>query len=121
MAKTPPDQIVIRNLELSCRIGITNEEQATPQRLTVSLVMESNLAFSAMEDRIENTIDYYAVSESVKAFAAAKPRRLIETLAEEIAAHVIGKFNVWRLTLELRKYILPDTEYVAVRIERPLI
>src|SRR5690606_23443222 len=57
MAKTPPDQIVIRNLELSCRIGITDEEQATPQRLTVSLVMESNLAFSAMEDRIENTID----------------------------------------------------------------
>ena len=120
MAKTPPDQIVISNLELSCNIGITEEEQAEPQRLTVSLVLELNLTCGAMEDRIENTIDYFAVAQSVKAFAAARPRRLIETLAEEIAGHVINRFNVWRLSLELRKYILPDTEYVAVRIERPL-
>lgn len=121
MAKTPPDRIVIRNLELQCHIGITEEERATPQRLTVSLIMESHLAFSAMDDQIENTIDYYKVAQSVKALAAARPRALVETLAEEIAGHVVSKFNVWKLQLELRKYILPDAEYVAVRIERPLI
>jgi len=119
MAKAPPDQIVIQNLAIRSRIGVPEEERAEPQRLTVSLVIESNLPFSAMEDRIENTIDYAAVCEAIKEVAAARPRRLIETLAEEIAAHVIARFNIWRLSLELRKFILPETEYVAVRIERP--
>ena len=34
------DTILISNLELSARIGVTGEEQAQPQRLTVTLSLE---------------------------------------------------------------------------------
>lgn len=117
--KHTPDQIHIRNLEVFAPIGVPDEERQTPQRLTVSLVMEPKLDFWAMNDQIENTIDYAAVCEAIKKIAAQRPRKLIETLAEEIASTLLADFPIWHLTLELHKYIIPETEYVAVRIDRP--
>lgn len=118
--KHTPDQIFVRNLTVYARVGVPDEERQAPQRLTVSLTMEPKLDFWAMNDDIQNTIDYAGVCEAVKRIAAARPRKLIETLAEEIASGLLAEFPIWRLTLELHKYILPDTEYVAVRIDRPL-
>ncbi len=118
--RQPIDRIEIRNLAIATHIGVPEAERSEPQRLLVSLEMEPRLAFWAMEDRLENTVDYAAVCETVKATAAARPRALLETLAEDVAAAVLGAHPVWKLTLEIRKFILPETEYVAVRIERPV-
>ncbi len=118
--RPPSDQIEIRNLEVRSRVGVPEEERREPQRLLVTLWIEPNQAFDAMEDRLENTVDYAAVCEAVKAVAAERPRKLIESLAQEIAARLLERFAIWRLTVEIRKFILPETEYVAVRIERPL-
>lgn len=112
------DEIHIATLELRSRIGITPEERAIPQRLTVSLRLEPIVGFSRLHDRLENTVDYFAVCEAVKDLAATGERRLIETLAEEIAATVIGRFRVQSVVVELRKYVLADTEFVAVRCQR---
>ena len=113
-----PDQIHIEALEVRCHIGVPEEERAAPQRLTVTLTLEPNRDFRALDDRIEATIDYAAVCETVKALAAARPRRLVETLAEEIAAEVLGRFPVHHVAVEVRKFILPETDYVAIRIQR---
>ena len=43
---------------------------------------------------------------------------LIETLAEEIAALLLKNYLLAAVEIELRKYILPDTEFVAVRLRR---
>ncbi len=118
--KTPaPDQIEIRHLEVQTHIGVPDEERQHSQRLLVSLVIQPNVHFAAMQDRIERTVDYAAVCESVKAIAAERPRRLIETLAEEIAGDLLAQYPIWRIAVEIRKFILPETEFVAVRIERP--
>ncbi len=117
--KPAPDVIEIRNLEIESHIGVPAQERVAPQRLTVSLVIQPNIPFTAMDDRIDQTVDYAAVCESVKATAARRPRALIETLAEEIAGDLLNSYAIWRLSVEIRKFILPETEYVAVRIERP--
>lgn len=114
-----PDQIEIRNLRVSTHIGVPDEERSTAQELLVTLLIQPNLTFRAMEDAIGNTVDYAAVCETVQRTAAERPRRLIETLAEEIADDLLAAHRIWRLTVEIRKFILPQTEYVAVRIERP--
>lgn len=114
-----PDQIHIEALEIRARIGVPEEERTTPQRLTVSLTLELKTDFRDLCDRIEATIDYAAVCEAVKALAAAQPRHLVETLAEEIAADLLKRFPIRRLTVEVRKFILSETEYVAIRIKRP--
>jgi phosphoglycolate phosphatase/dihydroneopterin aldolase len=120
MRKPAPDLIVIEKLEVQSVIGVPDEERTAPQRLLISLVIEPNISFSALQDRIENTVDYAAVCERVKKVASKRPRKLIETLAEEIATELLGNFSIWRLSVEVRKFILPETEYVAVKIERPV-
>ncbi len=112
------DTIVIEQLELSARVGITAEERASPQRLTVSLQLEPVRDFSALDDRIENTVDYFQVCLVVQQIAAARPRNLIETLAGEIANGLLEKFALSSAEIELRKFILPNTAFVAVKLRR---
>ncbi|MES2572750.1 MAG: dihydroneopterin aldolase [Verrucomicrobiota bacterium] len=112
------DRIHIEALELSTRIGVPEEERATPQRLTVNLTLEPLRDFSGLADRIENTVNYFEVARAVQALARARPRQLIETLAGEIATFLLNGFALRAVEIELRKYILPDTAYVAVRMRR---
>ena len=113
-----PDQILISRLELSTRIGATDAERSQPQRVVASIALEPTLGFSELRDRLARTVDYDAVAQRVKTYAAAGERTLIETLAEEIAATLLASYPIRAVEIELRKYILPDTEFVAVRIRR---
>lgn len=112
------DTILIEQLELSAQIGVPDEERISPQRLTVSLRIEVARDFRELNDDLSQTVDYYAVCGAIKALAAERPRRLIETLAEEIAAGVLRDFAVAAVEVELRKFILPDTAFVAVCLRR---
>lgn len=113
-----PDAILIEALELSAHIGVPDEERGAPQRLTVSLRIEPRRGFAALGDEIANTVDYFAVCQAIKALALTRPRRLIETLAEEIVALVLREFAVAAIEVELRKFILADTAFVAVKLRR---
>ena len=114
-----PDTIHIADLELSAEIGVPDAERTHPQRLTVNLTLEPRYGFEHLNDEIENTVDYFQVARAVQALARSRPRKLIETLAEEIAAELLKSFPLREVQVELRKYILPDTAHVAVRIRRP--
>ena len=113
-----PDRILIDNLELTAFLGVPDDERAAAQRLTVSLVLEPIRGFTELGDAIENAVDYFRVCEVVKALSLARPRRLIETLAGDIAALLLARFALGAVEVELRKYILPDTAFVAVEIRR---
>ena len=114
------DQIHVASLELPVRIGVTENERTFPQRLTVSLTLYPQDGFTRLEDRIENTINYSAVCQALRELAAAdRERRLIETFALEIAEAVLARFDACAaVDVDLRKYVLPDTDYVAVRLSR---
>lgn len=118
MPMSVPDEIHVSNLALNLHIGVTDEEQAQPQRLTVSLTLRPRRGFVGLDDRIENTVNYAAVCAAVRTLAATHPRRLVETLALDIAGEILTRFAVASVEVELRKYILPDTDYVAVRLSR---
>lgn len=115
---TPSDEIVIEELELFVRVGVPEAERATPQRLTVSLRLEPRTNFHNLGDDLGRTVDYAAVCREIEGFVRDRTDRLIETLADAIAAHLIGHFALAKVELELRKYILPQTKYVAVRVAR---
>ena len=113
-----PDLIKVKRLLISTHIGVPDEERAEPQELCVNLEMVPVVGFSELNDEIENGVDYYAVSLAVKELAAARPRKLIETLAEDIADHILSHFAVASLSVEVEKYILSDADHVAVAIQR---
>jgi 7,8-dihydroneopterin aldolase/epimerase/oxygenase len=114
----PADNIHIEALELRARIGVSAAERAQPQRLTVALTLEPVAGLRGLGDRIEETVDYAAVCAAVGRLAGEGERSLLETLAEEIAALVLERYPLRAVEIELRKFILPDTAWVAVRIRR---
>ncbi|MGV3663364.1 MAG: dihydroneopterin aldolase [Prosthecobacter sp.] len=112
------DEIRITALRLTTHIGVPDEERASSQELEADITLHVSTRFEAMNDDITATIDYAAVAARLQALAAERPRRLIETLAAEMAACVLGEFQAAGVTIDLRKRILPDTDHVAVRVVR---
>ncbi|MDB6173750.1 MAG: dihydroneopterin aldolase [Chthoniobacteraceae bacterium] len=112
------DLIHIEALELSARIGVPEEERAVPQRLTINLTLQPSADFRALSDTIEKTVNYFEVARAVQAIARERPRCLLETLGEDISAALLKGFALQAVEIELRKYILPDTAHVAVRLRR---
>jgi len=112
------DEIRIDELELMALVGVPDEERARPQRLTVSLVLQTPGTFADLGDDLARTVDYAAVCEELRRFVSNRQNKLIETLAHEMAEHLLQSFELARVELELRKFILPETRYVAARVTR---
>lgn len=112
------DHININGLRLVTTVGVPAEERARPQTVAVNVSITLAKSFKGFDDRLDHTIDYYRVSEKLREVAASGERQLIETLAEELAAAVIGFEGVCAVTLELEKFILADCESVSVVITR---
>jgi FolB domain-containing protein len=112
------DTIEIRRLRVSTLIGVPDEERSLAQTLLVTVRMTPSQGFDGLADDISRTVDYYAVSLEIQAIAAAHPRCLIETLAVDIADHLLGKHPLTHVAISIEKHILPDTECVAVHLER---
>ena len=114
------DEIHVAGLALNVRIGVTERERAQPQRVTVFLTLRPAHGFGGVRARVGPTVHYEAGCAGLRKMAAeSPPRQLIETLAEDIATLVLACFSVCaEVDVEWRKYILPDTDYVAVRLTR---
>ncbi len=112
------DEIIIRGLLLPVSIGVPDAERAVPQTLEADVLMRLPARCEDLGDEVARTIDYEAVAGRIREIAASRPRKLIETLAADIAACVIGEFRAASVVVEIRKRILPQTDHVAVRIER---
>lgn len=112
------DWIEIRGLQVSTHIGVPDIERAEAQQLLVDLRLRPLRSFSSMPDSLTATVDYFAVSQRVVSLAAERPRQLIEMLADEIASALIREFALGRVDVSIRKFILPNTEFVAVHCSR---
>ena len=112
-----PDSIRINGLEMQVRIGVPDEERAEPQKLVIDVVMESD--FRGMADDIARTTDYAAVAAWLKEECARREWRLLETLAEDLAAGLLSRFpRVRAVTLQIHKFVLPQTRDVSVTLRR---
>jgi dihydroneopterin aldolase len=117
-ANLPNDEIRIKELELMARVGVPDEERAQPQRLTISLVLQPRRPFGELGNDLTRATDYAAVCAEVRHFVSGRQDKLIETLAHETAEYLLRKFDLVQIELEVRKFILPETRYVAVRVVR---
>ena len=112
------DEIEIRRLKVSAHIGVPDEERADAQDLWISVWMHPSQGFSGLADDVANTVDYHGVSIGLAQLASAKPRHLIETLATDLAEHLLSTYPLSSVEVKVEKRILPDTDFVAVRIRR---
>jgi dihydroneopterin aldolase len=113
-----PDEIHIEQLEVFTRVGVPEEERAKPQRLTVNISFWPYQQTRDLADNIEGTVNYSAVAEETKNFLHDQSVKLIETLAERLASHLLKSFPIQKITIELRKFALEDAKYVSITITR---
>lgn len=112
------DEIHILGLELPARVGVPDAERAAWQTLSTDICLGLVRGFDTMGDDIADTLDYQVAAEQATALAAARPRRLIETLAWDLVASFLADPRVSFVEVTLRKRILPHTDAVAVRLRR---
>jgi FolB domain-containing protein len=112
------DTIQICDLEVFYRIGVPDEERAKPQRLLITIEMGSDMAACAASDDLSQTIDYYAVCQRLLRFGDDRTWKLLETLASEIAAMILREFRAASVTIEIKKFIIPQTRFVSVNLSR---
>lgn len=112
------DTITIRDLEVRYRVGITEAERATPQRLLLTVEMHQAFANAAASDDLADTIDYFAVSQRLLHFGDETHWQLIETVASDIAAMLRDEFGVEQMSVEVKKFVIPEAQYVSVILRR---
>ena len=112
------DEIHIEQLDVFTRIGVPEEERAKPQRLAVSISLWPYQQRNDLADHIERTVNYSTVAEETKNFLRDQSVSLIETLAERLASHLLQSFPIQKVTIELRKFALPDAKYVSITVTR---
>ena len=112
------DTIRITDLEVFFQVGVTEQERAKPQRLLVTVEMWQDLSMAAGRDDLADTIDYAAVTDRILHFGNGCHWQLIETLAAEIAAMILEEFSPRQVSVEVKKFVIPQAAHVSVRLTR---
>src|ERR1035438_4337165 len=113
-------RISIVDLELFYRVGVPDAERAQPQRLLLMVEMESDFSKAAKTDSIADTIDYFAVTQRLLKFGGGKSWKLIEKLAADIADAILSEFKPQSVTVEVKKFVIPQARHVSVKLTKKL-
>lgn len=111
-------KITIVDLEVSLHVGVPDEERARPQRLLLTIIMDFDFAAAAASDDLTSTIDYFAVAQRLLKFGEGRSWKLIEKLASDIADLVLAEFASKAVTVEVKKYPIPQARHVSVSLTR---
>jgi len=98
-----PDRIQLTGLSCPCIIGIFDWERKRKQTVVVDLTFPCDNRRAARTDRIEDASDYKKVAKAVLAFVGRSRYGLVETLAEELAAHLLDHLGLREVTLRVSK------------------
>ncbi len=113
------DTILIHDLAVDCVIGIHEWERAHPQRLFLDVEMAFDVRAAAAGDDFTKTVDYDACSQRIAGIAVEGRFRLIETLAERVAAWLLEQTPIDAVTVRVRKpQALNQAAWAGVEIHR---
>lgn len=105
------DKIFLTGIELFGRHGCTAEERKYTQPFIVDAELWLDISKAAATDDLADTIDYVSVLADIKAIVEGTSRNLIETVAHEIAAELLSKYQILdAVKIILRKVAPPVNE-----------
>jgi dihydroneopterin aldolase len=110
--------IKIVDLAVQYHVGVPDAERAHAQRLLLSLDMSFDFAAAAANDDIAKTINYFDVSQKLLKFGDGRSWKLIEKLSVDIADFVHAEFHPLAVTVEVKKFPIPEAAHVSVLYTR---
>jgi len=114
------DKIIVKNLGLLCKLGITFSEQEEKQPVFVDIELTTDLKPAGISDDISKTINYSSVCNEIKKIAE-KEHKTIEAIAENIAKQIKTIFKPLTVKVLIKKpgaLARKGAKYAAVEIER---
>src|SRR5438552_14335961 len=118
---TELDRIELRGLRVFARHGVLESERVSGQEFVIDTVLWLDTRPAAGSDDVSKTVDYGALANRLVRLAEEPPVRLIETLAERLAAGCLSEPLVAEVEITVHKPQAPITHPfgdVAVVIRR---
>ena len=84
------DQVFLQDMQFFGFHGVNPEETTLGQRFAVDVCVHGDLQQAGQADDLALTISYSRIAKQVRAIVEGPPRRLIESVAEEIAERLLA-------------------------------
>ncbi len=99
------DHIRVEGIAVFARHGVLPEEEVLGQRFYLGLDAELDLAPAGRSDDVAHTVSYADLTAIAVTIATERRFKLIEALAETIAAEILARF--------------PTVDAITVRVDKP--
>ena len=111
-------EIHIEQLRVRARLGVSRAERAKPQRLVLNITVWPARDLRDLKDTVARTVDYALLCQETKKYLLSASPKLLETLAQHLTAHLLRKFRIRKILLEIRKFVFKDADYASVTVTR---
>ena len=111
-------EIHIEQLKLLARVGVSKAERARRQGLVLNITVWPARDLRDVKDAVSRTVDYSVLCQEIKTYLSRQSPKLLETLAQDLTAHLLRKFRIRKVRLEIRKFVLKDAAYASVTVTR---
>lgn len=115
------DKIIVEGMEFYGYHGTLPEEQSLGQRFMIDVELALDLRPAGESDDPGHTVNYARVFEITQSIVCGRPHRLIESVAEAIAASLLERYPVTGVTVRVKKPQAPvkgQFAWMAVEISR---
>jgi dihydroneopterin aldolase len=117
-ARNAVRHVFVRDLVLSCMIGVHRHERSGAQRVRINLDLAVREGRN-LDDDLSNVVCYERITVGVREIVSRGHINLVETLAEEIADMCLRDWRVRSVRVRIEKLdVFPDVTSVGVEIER---
>jgi len=111
--------ICLDQIQLLTTIGWNEWERKKPKILCLDIAFVCDIQQAGHSDHLSDTVDYAALTEAAQSFVEQSEFRLLESLIDALANHILEKFSVVWLRLKIIKPgVLPGVKQVSLQIER---
>lgn len=116
------DVVVIDRFKIPVKIGWQEPERLKPQMLELSFRISISNNKAAKTKDLKDTVCYRTLTEQITSFISENRWILVEELAEDLVKltfenHPAAK----KVFVRVKKFVLPNTEWVGFEIERERI
>jgi 7,8-dihydroneopterin aldolase/epimerase/oxygenase len=112
-------RVFVRDMEIMASVGIFEVEKRYEQRIVVSIDLDVLDNYDGSSEQISDVLDYSRVVHGVEQLVQSTHFKLIETLAERIAAQCLADARVVTAAVRIEKPdIMPGCRSVGIEIKR---
>lgn len=111
------DSLFLEGMVFFGRHGASRPERELGARFSVDVELRLDLRAAGRSDRLSDTVDYPEVYRLVQEVVEGEPRKLLESVAEEIAHRLLTYSHLEEVTVRVRKRPPVEGEFRSFGVE----